>query len=141
MKFGMNLLLWSGDLNEGLLPVLESLKKMGYDGVEIPMFDLRRAQVRSVGKRLDDLGLERTAVTIRTAADNPISPDAKIRALGVENTKRTLDNCQAAGGPDAVRAVSFGLGRIQRQPARRPTNGNGAWPACGKWPNMPARRA
>ena len=37
MKFGMNLLLWSGEMHEGLLPVLESLKKMGYDGVELPI--------------------------------------------------------------------------------------------------------
>ena len=31
MKFGMNLLLWSGDLTDALLPVLEQLKAMGYD--------------------------------------------------------------------------------------------------------------
>ena len=35
MKFGMNLLLWTGQLNDDLLPVLENLKKMGYDGVEV----------------------------------------------------------------------------------------------------------
>ncbi len=39
MKFGMNLLLWSGDLTDELLPVLEMLKKTGYDGVELPIFD------------------------------------------------------------------------------------------------------
>ena len=58
MKFGMNLLLWNGELNDDLMPVLESLKAMGYDGVEIPLFnyDLDYA---AWGKRLDDLGLER----------------------------------------------------------------------------------
>ena len=39
MKYGMNLLLWSGELTEELLPVCESLKKMGYDGVEVPLFN------------------------------------------------------------------------------------------------------
>ena len=29
MKYGMNLLLWSGELNDELIPVLESLKSMG----------------------------------------------------------------------------------------------------------------
>ena len=33
MKFGMNLLLWTGELNDGIVPVLEMLKKTGYDGV------------------------------------------------------------------------------------------------------------
>ena len=59
MKFGMNLLLWTGELNDSLLPVLENLKKMGYDGVEIPVFNLD-LDYAAWGKRLDDLGLERT---------------------------------------------------------------------------------
>jgi D-psicose/D-tagatose/L-ribulose 3-epimerase len=97
MKFGMNLLLWTGELNNGMLPVLEQLKKIGYDGVEVPMFGGEPENFRSWAKRLDDLGLERTAVTIRTDGDNPISSDAKIRATGIEATKRTLDCCHALG--------------------------------------------
>jgi D-psicose/D-tagatose/L-ribulose 3-epimerase len=83
MKFGMNMLLWSGDLTDATLPVLEKLKAMGYDGVELPIFDPDPKKFAQWGKRLDEIGLERTAVTCRSAADNPISPDAKIRAAGV----------------------------------------------------------
>jgi D-psicose/D-tagatose/L-ribulose 3-epimerase len=97
MKFGMNLLLWTGELNDGMMPVLEQLKKIGYDGVEVPIFSGEPEQFQPWAKRLDDLGLERTAVTIRTETDNPISPDAKVRSAGVEATKRTLDCCQALG--------------------------------------------
>ena len=97
MKYGMNLLLWTGDVQDEHLPVIEKLAAMGYDGVELPIFDYDTAKYAALGKRLDDLGLERTAVTIRTAADNPISPDGKIRALAVGTNKRMLDCCQAAG--------------------------------------------
>ena len=97
MKFGMNLLLWTGELNDGMLPVLEQLKGIGYDGVEVPIFGGDSASFRPWAKRLNDLGFERTTVTIRTEADNPISPDAKIRAAGVEATKRTLDCCHELG--------------------------------------------
>jgi D-psicose/D-tagatose/L-ribulose 3-epimerase len=97
MKFGMNLLLWTGELNDAMLPVLEQLKKIGYDGVEVPIFANEAATYRPWAKRLDDLGFARTAVTIRTEPDNPISPDAKVRAAGVEQTKRTLDCCHAMG--------------------------------------------
>ena len=97
MRFGMNLLLWTSDPSDELMPVIESLKKMGYDGVEVPIFDLSPEKFKKWGKRFDDLGLARTAVTVRSAADNPISPDAKVRAAGVENNKRVLDCCQAAG--------------------------------------------
>jgi D-psicose/D-tagatose/L-ribulose 3-epimerase len=97
MKFGMNVLLWTGDLGDEHMPVLESLKKMGYDGVELPIFDPNPEKFAALGKRLDGLGLERTAVTIRTAQDNPASPDAKVREAGLAANKRTLDCCQAAG--------------------------------------------
>ena len=114
MKFGMNLLLWTGELNEGLLPVLESLKKMGYDGVELPLFNTS-LDYAAWGRRLDDLGLERTAVTVRGEADNPISPDPAVRALGIENTKRAIDCCQAARRHGTGRPLPFRAGFLHRQ--------------------------
>ena len=96
MKYGMNLLLWSGEVNDDLLPVLERLAAMGFDGVELPIFNLD-LDYAALGKRLDDLGLARTAVTVRNVDDNPISPDAAVRAKGVELNKRTLDCCAAVG--------------------------------------------
>ncbi|MCU0982950.1 MAG: sugar phosphate isomerase/epimerase [Pirellulaceae bacterium] len=109
MKFGMNLLLWTGELNDSMLPVLESLKNMGYDGVELPLFNLG-LDYAAWGKRLDDLGLERTAVTVRGVEDNPISPDAAVRALGVEQNKRAIDCCQAAGATALVGPYHSALG-------------------------------
>ncbi|GAB5517519.1 sugar phosphate isomerase/epimerase family protein [Rhodopirellula baltica] len=96
MKYGMNLLLWSGEVTEEMLPVCEQLKGIGYDSVELPMFNLDLDYVK-IGKRLDEIGLGRTAVTIRGEEDNPISCDAAVRAKGVELNKKTLDCCAAAG--------------------------------------------
>ncbi len=109
MKYGMNLLLWSGQLDDSLTPVLEGLKLMGYDGVEMPMFntDLDYA---AIGKRLDGLGLERTAVTIRGEDDNPISPDKGVRQKGIEGTKKVLDCCAAVGAQTLVGPYHSALG-------------------------------
>lgn len=96
MKFGMNLLLWGGEVNDDMLPTLEKLKAMGYDGVELPLFNLD-LDYAALGKKLDDLELERTAVTVRNLEDNPISPDASVRAKGVELNNRALDCCAAVG--------------------------------------------
>jgi D-psicose/D-tagatose/L-ribulose 3-epimerase len=114
MKFGMNLLLWTGELNDSILPVLESLKNMGYDGVELPLFNLG-LDYAAWGRRLDDLGLERTAVTVRGVEDNPISPDPAVRALGVEHNKRALDCCQAAGATALVGPYHSALGYFTGQ--------------------------
>jgi D-psicose/D-tagatose/L-ribulose 3-epimerase len=115
MKFGMNLLLWSGDLTDALLPVLEDLKRMGYDGVELPIFDPDPKKFSQWGKRLDEIGLRRTAVTIRTAADNPISPDAKIRAAGVEAMKRTLECCRVVGAETLCGPYHSAIGEFTGQ--------------------------
>lgn len=111
MKYGMNLLLWSGELHESLLPILASLRKMGFDGVEIPLFNLD-LDYNAWGKRLDDLGLARTAVTVRNAGDNPISPDSTIRTAGVEANKRTLDCCLALGATHLVGPLHSAIGEF-----------------------------
>lgn len=96
MKYGMNLLLWTGAVTEDMLPTIEQLKGMGYDGVEIPMFDLD-LDYAALGKHLKDMGLGSTAVTVRNVEDNPISEDPAVRAKGIELTKKTLDCCAALG--------------------------------------------
>jgi D-psicose/D-tagatose/L-ribulose 3-epimerase len=93
----MNLLLWTGEVTDEMLPTLESLKSMGYDGVELPLFAADDAKFAALGKQLDGIGLERTAVTIRSVEDNPISPDASVRAKGVAANKAALDSAAAAG--------------------------------------------
>jgi D-psicose/D-tagatose/L-ribulose 3-epimerase len=122
MQYGMNLLLWTGHLDESLLPVLESLKSMGYDGVEVPMFELDEQFYAGWGKRLNDLGLRRTAVTVRTEADNPISAEAKVREAGVAASKRTLDCCQALGAETLCGPFHSALGHF-----------SGAGPTSEEW--------
>lgn len=109
MKYGMNLLLWSGEVTSEMLPTCEQLKTAGYDGVELPMFNLD-LDYKSLGESLDSMGLARTAVTIRGEEDNPISPDASVRAKGVELTKQTLDCCAAAGVETLVGPYHSALG-------------------------------
>jgi D-psicose/D-tagatose/L-ribulose 3-epimerase len=112
MKFGMNLLLWTDTMKDELRPVLKQLKKIGYDGVELPIFELDVALYARWGKILDDLGLERTAVTCRGADDNPISPDPAVRTRGIDNNKRVLDCCAAAGVTVLVGPYHSALGQF-----------------------------
>src|SRR4051812_46128798 len=98
MKFSMNMLLWSDSmLDDKFLPLFERLKKMGYDGVELPIFDPQPEKYAALGKKLDAIGLERTAVTVSGPDANPISPDAANRKRSVENLNKVLDCCKAGG--------------------------------------------
>jgi D-psicose/D-tagatose/L-ribulose 3-epimerase len=122
MKFGMNMLLWADGVTEAHRPVLDKLKKMGYDGIEFPVFDLNPDKYAALGVWLDDAGLERTAVTCRGSDDNPISADPAIRQRGIANNKLTLDCCQAAGATVLAGPYHSALGVF-----------SGAGPTADEW--------
>ena len=110
MKYGMNMLLWTSDVSEEHYGILENLKKWGYDGVELPVFDLDVEKFSRLGKKLDQIGLERTAVTVCSDADNPISPDAAVRAAALERLKKAIDVVAAAGGTHLCGPIHSALG-------------------------------
>jgi D-psicose/D-tagatose/L-ribulose 3-epimerase len=109
MKYGMNLLLWSGEFSDDLIPVCRQLKDLGFDGVELPMFNID-LDYAAIGKQLDDIGLARTAVCVRNEEDNPISPDTSVRAAGVAANKKTLDCCAALGAETLVGPYHSAIG-------------------------------
>ncbi len=127
MKFGMNLLLWSGELDESTPPVLESLKAMGYDGVEVPVFNLD-LDYAAWGRRLDSLGLERTAEfwaiengqaiggaeltgTIDCGGAHQVTNRFQLVALGLLSGGQTVDNMLPQSHRTVgARQAQFGIG-------------------------------
>ncbi len=97
MRYGMNLQLWLHELTDEALPLVEQLRQIGFDAVELPMFEIDVKQSATWGKRLDDLGLARTGASVRRLDENPISADPQIRRKGLAANKAVLECCQAAG--------------------------------------------
>jgi D-psicose/D-tagatose/L-ribulose 3-epimerase len=124
MRYGLNLLLWTDRMHDGLVPILERVKALGYDGVEIPIFELDERLHREWGQRLDTVGLARTAVTVRTAGDNPVSPSATVRKAAVEAMKRTLDCCHAVGATVLAGPTHSAIGEFT---GRGPTEDEFRW--------------
>ena len=98
MKFGMNLLLWTAEVTDKHYPLLVSLKDMGYDGVEVPLFSFDTKKCAELGTMLKRIGLESTAVTICTGDENPISPRSGVRRAGLDRIKSAIDCTVALGG-------------------------------------------
>jgi len=102
MKTGFNMLLWTTHVTDEHLPLLEEIKKVGYDGVEIPIFGGEVAHFKEVGKAIKDNGLSCTSVTVIPDEEhNPISADAKHREAAVEYLKWAID-CSAALGSEVL---------------------------------------
>ena len=90
-------MLWDDDMHDGLMPVLEFVRQIGYDGVEVPMFDLDPAKWARWGQRLDDLGLARIANHVIAPEFDPVSPDPLVREHAYEHMMRVVDCCNAVG--------------------------------------------
>ncbi len=122
MRYGMNLLLWSDTLTDEALPLLDQIKEIGFDAVELPVFDADVKNFAKWGRHMDNLGLARTGTAVRGADDNPMSSDPQIRRKGVAANKAVLDCCQAAGIETLVGPYHSALGYF-----------SGAGPSQDEW--------
>lgn len=96
MKIGMNMLLWTPSVTEEYFPHFETLKKTGYDGAEIPIFDTNVDHYKTVGKALKDAGLACSVVSVIPDEDhNPISPSPTNRQGAVDYLRKIVDCCMA----------------------------------------------
>ena len=96
-KIGMNLLLWGTEINASLFPVLEQIKAAGYDGVEVPIFDTNPKHWEAWRKKLDELELDRVAVTINGPDHHQISADPAMRHKTLKRNKQALECAQVLG--------------------------------------------
>ena len=98
MNIGMNLLLWTGHVTAEHYPVLAALKKTGFDGVELPIFEGDLAHYQKIGSELKKQGLRSTAVTVVSPEANPSSSDPAIRQAAVTRLKWVVDMLHSFGG-------------------------------------------
>jgi len=122
MRYGLNLLLWTDVLTDAALPLLDEIKSLGFDAVEVPVFESDVEKYAKWGKHLNNAGLARTAVTVRGVDDNPMSADPKVRRRGVEANKAALDCCRAIGAEALVGPYHSALGYF-----------SGAGPTADEW--------
>ena len=102
MKTGFNLLLWTAHVTAEHTPILKSIKKAGYDSVEVPIFEGEVDHYARLGELLDGLGLERSVVgVLGPSGKNPLSPDKVARDAAVAYTKKVID-CSAALGAKII---------------------------------------
>ena len=97
MKIGFNLLAVSGFIGDEHSHLFDQLKRLGYDGVELPVFEGAPEHYRTIGRRLKELDLGSTIVTVMTEEANPASPDKAIRAAARERLRWVIDCAEALG--------------------------------------------
>jgi D-psicose/D-tagatose/L-ribulose 3-epimerase len=102
MKIGFNLLLWTTHVTDEHAQIIRAIKKAGYDGVEIPMFEGTPEHYAKLGELLEKEGLGRSVVSVFGAVEkNPLSDDAGARAAALDYAKWAID-CTAALGAEVL---------------------------------------
>ncbi len=96
-KIGFNVLAWSAVVSDEILPIVDRLKEIGYDGVEFFVGSPDVAAYKRVGEHCRNLGLEVTTVSVVGKDENPISNSAAIRAKGLDRLKWVVDRTHDLG--------------------------------------------
>ncbi|PSL19373.1 sugar phosphate isomerase/epimerase family protein [Shimia abyssi] len=113
MKIGMCMFLWATKIDPTFEALLRDIRDTGFDGVEIPVFEGVENDYKDLANLLDDIGLERTAVTaIGDPAMNLISPQRSERQAGVDYMKWALDNTAALGATQVSGPLHSTLGHF-----------------------------
>ena len=89
VKYGINFLLWSGSFTRESLPLIQKAADMGFDGVEIAIFDPEDVNVEATKDALKAAGLGCTCCSILGTDRDLISDDPAIR----KNAKKYMNDC------------------------------------------------
>jgi D-psicose/D-tagatose/L-ribulose 3-epimerase len=96
-KLGFNVLVWTASIPDALFPIVERLKQIGYDGIEICNGDQDPARYKQLNTHLRNLGLGVTCVTVVGPEANPVSPDKAVRAKALDQLKWNIDRTVDVG--------------------------------------------
>lgn len=98
MRTGMNLLLWTTHVTADHFPLFAELKKTGFDGVELPVFEGTASHYQTIARELKNQGLACTTVTVVGPEQSPISPDASVRRAALDRHKWVIEMTAILGG-------------------------------------------
>src|SRR5688572_4887273 len=97
MKFGVNTFIWGAAFGPSEFHLLPGIKANGFDGIEVPILDPATFNAAAVGRALDSLGLERTAVTIVPGGTSLAASDAGMRQRAVTHLEAAIAAARDAG--------------------------------------------
>ena len=96
MRFGCNLMLWTGSFTRKDVRYIDKVAKIGFDGVELPLFDPAAVDVKATRRALEGNGLGATSCSVMVAGSF-IDSSARARQIGLDHFYRVLDVSREIG--------------------------------------------
>jgi D-psicose/D-tagatose/L-ribulose 3-epimerase len=135
MKFGVNLFIWTANFDATHLPLLERIRRAGFDGVEAPMYKGREFAVSAMRKGLADTQMECTVCCVLVDGLSLITDDAGIRSKAVEQLRENIATTAEIGARIIAGPLYAPVGYL---PGRRRTADEwkravDGWQQLGPW--------
>ena len=90
MKLGIHAYAWCSQWSNDTLYLIDRVKEMGLDFIEIPLMCLEAFDAKTVRERLEQNGLSAVTSTVLLGDNDITSEDRDIRAKGVEYLKKCV---------------------------------------------------
>ena len=113
MKIGFCMLLWTTHVTDAHRAIIEDIKATGYDGIEIPVFEGSPDHYAKLGRMLDEIGLERTAITRHPEPrQEPARRRRRSGKAAVDYLRYCTDCAAALGAPQLAGPMHQTLGHF-----------------------------
>lgn len=97
MRFGICLYLWTTDLTDKYLHLIGDMRRLGYDGVEVPLSTANTSDYRRIRQVLDDEGMACTTIINVGPDKDTVSGDPAVRAAALEELKFGVETSALLG--------------------------------------------
>ena len=116
MKTGVNLLLWSAQMGDESLDLIEKTARLGFDGVEIFIDEPARIDTAAIRRAVEDHGLGITCCSIVGPDRHLISDDPQIRQQAKGYLYAAADVCAEVGSDTFCGPLYAGVGVLAGRP-------------------------
>jgi D-psicose/D-tagatose/L-ribulose 3-epimerase len=124
MKIGISAFAWTARFGRTHLSLLPSIKQIGLDAIEIPMFDPATLPIAEIKEACGTHGLECTVCAILPRQINPISPRLEARKHAIEHLVRCVETAAAMGARILGGPLFAPIGYL---PKHRPSHKEWMW--------------
>lgn len=124
MKIGVSAFAWTARFGQSHLKLLPEMKKIGMDGIEVPMFDPALLPISSIREAFERHDMECTVCAILPRPYNPISPNSETRRRAIAHLIRCIEASAAMGAKILGGPLCAPIGYL---PRHRPTTEEWSW--------------
>jgi D-psicose/D-tagatose/L-ribulose 3-epimerase len=124
MKYGVNMMIWTANVTREHLPLLPEIKRHGFDGIEVPMFNPAVFALNDIRRGLEQNGLECTVCAVIPGGLSVGANDVSVR----RKTRTYIEECVKCTAEVGAKIVAGPLySPVGYLPGRRRTLDEWSW--------------